>query len=157
MLITLGCSKDNSLSQKLTESEKGSASKKATEQVSEMRKAIGAAQLSGIGYFAEAGECDVPSQGAAYAVRMTGDLQGCLYTFVDEFECSLSGTYREIGREYFVGTYNGVSGTFWKAYKFKEKFEGCAVDGSYVGLECLTLPASDCRWQRHRSFRWCHR
>ncbi len=56
-------------------------------------------------------------------------------SYVDGFECSPSGTYREVGREYFVGTYNGQSGTFWTNYKFEAKFEGCAANGSYVGAE----------------------
>jgi hypothetical protein len=55
---------------------------------------------------------------------MTGDLEGCLYIFVDEYECSPSGTYREIGRELFVGSYNGGSGSFWTTYKFEAKYEG---------------------------------
>ena len=66
---------------------------------------------------------------------MTGDLEGCLYTYVDEFKCSPSGTYYEVGREYFVGTYKGEYGTFWTNYKFEAKYEGCAENGSYVGAE----------------------
>jgi len=66
---------------------------------------------------------------------MTGDLNGCLYVFVDEYECSPSGTYREEGREKFIGTYNGQSGTFWTTYKFEAKYEGCSPDGSYLGAE----------------------
>ena len=77
----------------------------------------GATQISGIGYYVAAGECDYASQGAVYAIRMTGDFEGCLYAFIDDFECSPSGTYREEGREYFVGTYNGQSGIFWTTYK----------------------------------------
>jgi len=134
-LITLSCNKDYIVSEKLTQSDEASTLSKASKQGSVSSRAVGAKQLDGISFFAEAAECDVPSQGAAYAIRMTGSLQGCLYTFIDEFECSPSGTYREIGREYFVGTYNGESGTFWTVYKFEAKYEGCAVDGSYVGLE----------------------
>ncbi len=96
--------------------------------------ARGAAQVSGVGYYATATECGAV-QGATYAVRMVGDLVGCLYVFVDDFNCSPSGTYRETGREYFVGTYNGGSGTFWTDYKFESKFESCAPDGSYLGAE----------------------
>ncbi len=97
--------------------------------------AQGATQLSGIGFFDATDDCNSASQGATFSIIMTGDLVGCLYTYVDDFKCSPSGTYREIGREYFVGTYNGESGTFWTNYKFEAKFEGCAEDGSYLGAE----------------------
>jgi hypothetical protein len=93
----------------------------------------GATQISGIGYYATSGECDYESQNAAFALRMTGDIQGCLYVFIDDYECSPSGTYREEGREYFVGTYNGQSGTFWTTYKFEAKYEDC--DGGPLGAE----------------------
>jgi hypothetical protein len=64
----------------------------------------GATQIAGVGFYAASNECDYETQGAAYAIKMTGELQGCLYDFIDEYECSPSGTYREEGREYFVGT-----------------------------------------------------
>ena len=92
----------------------------------------GATQLSGIAFWDAADECNSASQGADYSLLMTGDLVGCLFTYVDEFDCSPSGTYREIGREYYVGTYNGEFGTFWTEYKFEAKFEGCSEDGSYI-------------------------
>lgn len=124
-VIIFGCSKDDAVSRKLTLSEQGSV----------LMKARGATQISGIGFLAEANECDFVSQGATFAVKMTGDLEGCLYTFVDDFECSPSGTYREEGREHFVGTYNGESGEFWTGYKFEGKYEGCPLDGSPLGAE----------------------
>jgi hypothetical protein len=66
---------------------------------------------------------------------LTGDLKGCLNVFIDDFECSPSGTYREEGREYFVGTYKGKTGTFWTGYKFEGKYEGCAANGAALGAE----------------------
>ena len=98
-------------------------------------QAAGSTQVAGLGFYATTGECDFPSVGAAYAVRMTGDLQGCLYAYIDEYECSPSGTYREQGREHFVGTYKGQAGEFWTTYKFEAKYEGCAVGGAPLGLE----------------------
>ena len=95
----------------------------------------GAIQISGVGFYATADECDYESQGAVYAIRMTGDLQGCLYAFIDDFECSPSGTYREEGREFFVGTYNGQTGTFWTTYKFEARYEGCSENGAPLGAE----------------------
>lgn len=93
----------------------------------------GATQISGVGFYATSGECDYESQNAVYAIKMTGDLQGCLYAFIDDYECSPSGTYREEGREYFVGTYNGQYGTFCTTYKFEAKYEDC--DGGPLGAE----------------------
>lgn len=105
------------------------------EQHAVLGKAVGATQLSGVGFYAATGECTSPlGEGASYAVRMTGDIEGCLYTFIDDFECSPSGTYREAGREFFVGTYKGQIGTFWTTYKFEAKYEGCS-DGSPLGAE----------------------
>ena len=122
--ILFGCSKDkNTISQ----------IEKLPEEQTTAHRNTGVTQISGIGYYAIADECDFESQGAAYAIKMTGDLEGCLYVFIDEFECSPSGTYREEGREYFVGTYNGQSGTFWTNYKFEARYEDC--DGGPLGAE----------------------
>jgi hypothetical protein len=115
-VIFFACSKDNNpVSPKDTLSEEQTAA----------NNSAGATQISGVGFYATAGECDYESHNAAYAIRMTGDLQGCLYAFIDEYECSPSGTYREEGREFFVGTYNGQTGTFWTTYRFEAKYEGC--------------------------------
>jgi hypothetical protein len=122
-LITLGCSKEDIVSGEFNDQAVSS-------------KSVGA-KITGIGYFATDVECDSPGQGATFAVKMTGDLEGCLFIFVDEYECSPSGTYREVGRELFVGTYNGGSGSFWTTYKFEAKYEGCNEDGSYAGAEIL--------------------
>ena len=125
-LILCACSKDNSSE---------SQNEAQPEEQTTASRSAGAVQLSGIGFYATADECDYASQGAAYAIRMTGDLQGCLYAFIDDYECSPSGTYREEGRELFVGTYNGQAGTFWTTYKFEAKYEGCAGNGSPLGAE----------------------
>jgi len=98
-------------------------------------RSMGAVQISGTSFYDATDQCNSAGQGATYALNMTGDLQGCWYIFVDEFDCSPSGTYREIGREYFVGTYMGQEGTFWTTYKFEAKYEGCAENGSYIGAE----------------------
>src|SRR5215210_4175129 len=87
--------------------------------------AEGATQISGDARFAETGECvdpDGPGAGADYALVMTGDLEGCLYTFVDPgAESSPSGTYRETGTETFVAS--DGSGTFETTYRFEAKYE----------------------------------
>lgn len=100
----------------------------------ELRKA-GATQIGGIGYYADVAECDYVAEGAAFALRLEGDLEGCLFVYVDSYGCSPSGTYREAGREHFVGTYKGEAGTFWTNYKFEAKFEGCSEEGFFLGAE----------------------
>ena len=98
-------------------------------------KAEGATQVSSVGVYAGVGECVSPAENADYVVSMTGDLAGCLYTYVDNYECSPGGTYREEGREHFVGTYNGKTGSFWTTYKFESLFEGCSASGAPLGGE----------------------
>ncbi len=98
----------------------------------------GSTQISGVAYFASSAECDSGSYSADFALILTGDLEGCLYAFVDDYDCSPSGTYREVGRELFVGTYKGESGTFRTNYRFEAKFEGCE-DGFFLGAEVFGL------------------
>ena len=127
-VILFACSKNkNSVSQKETLPEEQTSSNLNAENKS------GATQISGMGTYAETGEC-TGGEGSSFALKLTGEFNGCLYVFVDEYECSPSGTYREEGREYFVGTYNGQSGTFWTTYKFEAKYEGCD-NGAPVGAE----------------------
>ena len=127
VLIILGCQKDYKGSRELT----------SGIQESNSTNAVGATQISGVGFLDATDECNSVGQGAAYALNLTGDLEGCHYFFIDEFECSPSGTYREKGRELFVGTYNGQSGSFWTTYRFEAKYEGCAANGAALGAEIL--------------------
>lgn len=83
--------------------------------------AQGATQISGISYFDESDVCGSGSVGADFAVLMTGDLEGCLYTFVETAESSPSGTYRETGTEVFVDS--DGDGTFATTYRFEAKYE----------------------------------
>ena len=124
-IILFACSKDNNqVTQRKTITEEQASAYKG-----------GATQISGVGFYATIGECDFANEGAAYAIKMTGSLQGCLYAFIDDYECSPSGTYREEGREFFIGTYNGQPGTFWTTYKFEAKYEGCSENGAPLGAE----------------------
>jgi hypothetical protein len=81
----------------------------------------GATQISGVTLFDEADTCDSASVGADFALLMTGDLDGCLYTFVQTAQSSPSGTYRETGTELFVDS-DGTS-TFETTYRFEAKYE----------------------------------
>jgi hypothetical protein len=81
----------------------------------------GATQITGIGSYDVS--CDPNSVGADYAILMDGDLQGCLYTFVETAKSSPSGTYRETGTELFVGSTSEGAGTFETTYRFEAKYE----------------------------------
>jgi hypothetical protein len=97
----------------------------------------GATQISGIGFYAEGDACDDPrGEGAAYALVMTGDLEGCLYTFVETAESSPSGTYRETGTELFVGSWGDETGTFETTYRFEAKYEDVANPATEIFGRC---------------------
>jgi hypothetical protein len=84
--------------------------------------AEGATQIAGVALFDDRGDCDDPEgEGANFALIMTGDLEGCLYTFVETAESSPSGTYRETGTELFVAS--DGDGTFETTYRFEAKYE----------------------------------
>lgn len=97
--------------------------------------ALGATQISGIAYWPNPGQCTDPEgAGSDYAVLMTGDLEGCLYTFVETAVCSSGGVYIETGTEIFVGQYDGGSGSFETTHRFTARFTDCAsLTGELVG------------------------
>ena len=103
--------------------------------------AVGATQISGVASFDEAvppPDCAPVTPPADYALVMTGDLVGCLYTFVDHetVESSPSGTYRETGTETFVGTYMGQPGTFETTYRFEAKYEDVTDPATEIFGRC---------------------
>ena len=103
--------------------------------------AAGATQIAGVGFLAGEGECTDEvfgpnGQAPDFATVMTGDLEGCQYVFVESYDCSPSGTYREAGTEFYVidGGTQGT-GTFATTYQFEAKYEGCSDDGFPLGNE----------------------
>lgn len=94
----------------------------------------GATRISGIGFFAGSDVCpDTEDLGADFAVGVTGDLEGCLYTFVETAVCSPSGTYVETGHELFVQD-GGGGNTFGTTYRFEAKYQDCAnLGGEIIG------------------------
>ena len=96
-----------------------------------------ATQISGIGYWPGPGQCTDPEgAGADYSVILTGDLQGCHYTFVEISVCSPGETYNETGHEIFVGWYNGERGTFETTYRFTAKYADCEAFAGEVAGRC---------------------
>lgn len=96
--------------------------------------AEGATQISGVGYFDEADSCDSASVGADFAIIMSGDLEGCLYTFVETAQSSPSGTYLETGRELFVAS--DGTGTFLTTYRFEAKYEDVEILSGEIFGRC---------------------
>ncbi len=102
----------------------------------------GATQISGVGVFDDPDPLkavckDVEDLDANYALVMSGDLKGCLYTFVDPNpKISPSGTYIETGRELFVGSWGDESGTFATTYRFEAKYEDVADPATEIFGRC---------------------
>jgi hypothetical protein len=90
----------------------------------------GATQIAGLGLFDDEVNPQCPldtvtgpeGQSPDFANVMEGDLEGCLYVFIESAVASPSGTYRETGTETFVGSYNGGAGTFQTTYQFEAKY-----------------------------------
>jgi hypothetical protein len=94
----------------------------------------GATQISGVASFDDVDVYDFRSRGADSALIMTGDLEGCLYTFVETAESSPSGIYRETGTELFVAS-DGVS-TFETTYRFEAKYEDVTDPATEIFGRC---------------------
>ena len=76
------------------------------------------------------------SEGSDYAISLTGDLEGCLSTFVERFKCRELADYDlylEKGREVFIGTLHGKQGRFTTDYTF---------DAAYAKGFCQSFDAS---------------
>jgi hypothetical protein len=64
-------------------------------------------------------DCGLP--GSDYALSMTGDLDGCLSSFIQDYKCKQLTDYDlyfEEGREVFVGKFSGKQGRFRTTYTF---------------------------------------
>ena len=88
-------------------------------------------------HFDDRGECDDPEgEGANFALIMTGDLEGCLYTFVETAKPSPSGTYRETGTELFVASDSEGRDTFTTTYRFEAKYEDVTDPSTEIFGRC---------------------
>jgi hypothetical protein len=96
----------------------------------------GATQISGVAFFDGADTCDSASVGADFALIMTGDLDGCLYTFIETSESSPSGTYRETGTELFVASDSEGADTFTTTYRFEAKYEDVTDPATEIFGRC---------------------
>jgi hypothetical protein len=76
-------------------------------------------------------DCGLP--GSDYALSLTGDLEGCLSSFIQGHKCKELGDYDlylEEGREVFVGKFHGKQGRFRTTYTF---------DGAYAKGFCQSF------------------
>lgn len=97
----------------------------------------GITQISGVGAFAAPDECvDPQGDGSDYALRLSGDISGCHYVFVEVSRCSAGRAYFEAGTEIFVGTYSGGSGTFGTNYVFTGVYRDCPGFGGQIAGRC---------------------
>jgi hypothetical protein len=101
--------------------------------------AAAATQIAGIGTFDELVVCTeniTNSQGANpdFALVLEGDLEGCLYTFVQTAVCTPGGAYIETGEEMFVA--NGDGSTFSTTYRFEAKFNDCNDFSGQINGRC---------------------
>ncbi len=65
-------------------------------------------------------DCGLP--GSDFALALTGDLEGCLSTFVEDHKCKELADYDlyfEEGREVFLGKFHGKQGRFRTTYTFE--------------------------------------
>lgn len=87
--------------------------------------AAGTTQIGGDAVY-DTTVCDSPPEGfTSYpGLRLTGSLDGCLYTGVEDARSTPSGGWIETGHEMFVGSLNGgAPGTFTTNYRFQGKYE----------------------------------
>ena len=100
-------------------------------------------QLSGVAVY-DSTTCAGPPAGYGDFVdypglRMSGSLEGCLYTKVDTVHDNgaPSGVYLETGREVFVGSLDGGPvGVFSTTYRFESKWDPDVSTGSEVRGRC---------------------
>lgn len=95
-------------------------------------------QISGGASF-DPGACSQPPAdfNSYPGLRLTGSLEGCLYTKVIASKETPSGVYLESGQEYFVGTLDGGDpGTFTTTYQFESKWDPNVTTGVEVHGRC---------------------
>lgn len=72
----------------------------------------------------------------AGAIALTGDIEGCLTFFPEDYRCDeLNGfdRYWEAGTEHFVGTYQGEAGEFTTTYTLEATFAEGFCDAVEAG------------------------
>jgi hypothetical protein len=98
-----------------------------------------ATQVSGTAEFADGCSTDVPENFLDYPpLVMHGSLEGCWYTDVlnAKDNGTPSGIYLETGQELFIGTVNGIAGSFTTTYKFESKWNPSVATGVEVKGRC---------------------
>ncbi|MGD9935577.1 MAG: hypothetical protein AB7T37_17915 [Dehalococcoidia bacterium] len=101
--------------------------------------AKGPTHVSGFSIAPEPGACSAPPPGfeafTDFTMQLHGDLEGCWYTSISYSHMQSNGRYNEFGREVFVGTVNGVPGSFSTVYWFNALYDtqtGAELSGGCV-------------------------
>ena len=83
----------------------------------------GYTQISGLGEFPD-GACTEDPQGPPdYIIALSGDLDGCVYGYVESFRFHEGGgTYQESALEIFIGSWGELEGSFQMQEFFTAKF-----------------------------------
>ena len=97
-------------------------------------------QLAGRAFLDTAGDVCPPAPKGYQdfpPIVMTGSLEGCWYTNVEDWKQLSSGVYLETGKEVFFGTLNGgAKGSFRTTYRFESKWDPDAATGTEIHGRC---------------------
>ena len=81
-----------------------------------------------------ASDCGLP--GSDWAISLTGDLEGCWSSFIEDDQCKELQDYDlyiEKGREVFVGKFRGEQGRFRTTYTFEAAYaKGVCQSGDFT-------------------------
>ena len=114
----------------------------------------GATQISGVGFLTMHDVCDPESVDADYALVMTGDLEGCLYTFVETAQKLAQRDLPRDGNRDSSLARTGETRYVQNDLPIRGEVRGCGQPG---WRDLWALSTSYCRGQRHRCFRGCQR
>ncbi len=103
-------------------------------------------KVSGVGYPGGPGDNGCNEMGADYTIFMTGDIEGCVYGIIlsEQYE-EESGEYQSRDHETFIGTLDGLSGSwemdeaFWAVFdtetgdQLSGRCEHPIIEGSGTG------------------------
>ena len=98
--------------------------------------------VSGTFVFDADGTCPGPPPGyedfTDYPVIVSGDLEGCWYTKIDQArDLRPSGLHLEVGREVFVGSVRGgPEGSFSTVYTWESKWDSDIATGTEIWGHC---------------------
>ncbi|MDH3247452.1 MAG: DUF3224 domain-containing protein [Acidimicrobiia bacterium] len=91
-------------------------------------------QISGVGIPGGPGDngCDdAPKADPTYTIAMSGDLEGCIYGYELEAKVLDNGIFQTRDQEFFVGTWDGKTGTWEMREHFTSKWDPTFTEQKY--------------------------